>query len=123
MRSIRILFSNQPLAYREAMAAVVQKLRPAAEVTVGDPGNLDAEIARVQPQLVICDGLATSVRQQLCAWVVLYPGGQNVATYSIGGEERQLPGIDLSELLSVVDAAATYVHSLSGIDPPAAPIA
>ena len=111
---VRIVFSNQPLAYREAMASVVQTLRPALAVSVSDPQNLDAEIARIQPQLVVCSDLADSIRSRLLGWIMLYPDGQNLVTCSIAGQERQLLGIDLSGLLALVDEVAGHFRRLSG---------
>jgi hypothetical protein len=111
MTDVRIVFSNQPLSYREAMANVVRALRPEADVTQCDPQNLETEIARVQPQLVICSDLADSIRSRLLAWVMLYPDGQDLATYSIAGRERQLVGIDLSGVLSLVDDVVSHIRA------------
>jgi hypothetical protein len=116
MTGMRILFSNQPLAYREAMAAAVQMLRPATEVTVGDPHDLDAEIDRLQPQLVVCNGLTDSVRHRALAWVVLYPDGQSLVTCNIAGREHHSAGIDLSGLLWVVDEVTRHSRTETTLD-------
>ena len=96
------------------MAAAVQALRPEIEVTVSDPQALDAEVSRIDPQLVICSDLAEAIRSRLLAWIMLYPDGQNLVTYSIAGYERQLFGIDLPGLLSLVDDVVRYFRALPG---------
>jgi hypothetical protein len=100
-----VVFSNNPLAYREAIASAVQALRPSIVVSVRDPQDLLAEVAQLQPHLVVCNSLDESVRVHAAAWLMLYPDGANRVTYCIAGQERRLRGIDLSGLLSLVDEA------------------
>lgn len=95
------------------MAEVVQRLRPAVEISVSDPQDLDRAISRVRPQLVVCSDLSDSIRARLLAWVMLYPDGENDVRCCIAGEERRSAGIDLSELLSVVDDVTRRVQARS----------
>jgi hypothetical protein len=71
MSELRIVFSNQPLAYREAIAAAVGSLRPEIVVSCSDPGDLDAEIMRVDPHLVVGSEIAESLRARLSSWIML----------------------------------------------------
>jgi hypothetical protein len=113
----RVVFSNEPLAYREAMASVIRSLRPAIDVSLSEPEDLDAAISRVQPHLVICNDLTDSMRSRLLAWVMLYPEGQSHVTCGIAGQERHLLGIDLAGLVSLVDEVVSQFLALSGLCP------
>jgi hypothetical protein len=114
--NVNVLFSNKPLAYREAMATAVQTLRPAVGVTVSDPNELDADISRLRPQLVVCSDLTDAVRADVSSWVRLYPDGDSSVTCSIAGRERNLLGIDLAGLLALVDEAIAHVRAPSGAE-------
>jgi hypothetical protein len=108
---VTVLFSNEPLAYREAMAAAVQTLRPSIVVAVSDPDDLDAHVSRFRPQLVVCNDLTDAIRVRGAAWVRLYPDGDGSVTCSIAGQERQLRGIDLAGLLALVDEVVAHDRS------------
>ena len=71
----RIVVANEPRSYREAMAVACQVVRPQVEVILAEPADLDAEVARLDPQLVLCSWLTEDLRAGSRAWVVLYPGG------------------------------------------------
>ena len=113
---MRVLFSNEPLAYREAMAAVVETLRPLVVVSVSDPSDLDADVSRLRPELVVCSDITDSIRVCVPAWVSLYPGGESSVSCSIEGRERHQQGIDLAGLLVLVDEVAAHVQALSQVE-------
>jgi hypothetical protein len=106
-----VVFSNQPLAYREVIASAVQSLRPWLDVIMRTPQELDAEIAELRPGLVVCNAVSDAIRAHARAWILLYPEGASSVTCCIAGHERQLPGVDLSGLLALVDEA--IVHPLA----------
>ena len=54
MESKRVVFANEPRSYREAMAVACRVLRPEVEVILAEPADLDAEVTRLDPQLVLC---------------------------------------------------------------------
>jgi hypothetical protein len=74
VESKRIVVANEPRSYREAMAVAWQVLRPEVEVILAEPRDLDAEVARLDPQLVLCSRLTEGLRAGSRAWVVLYRG-------------------------------------------------
>jgi hypothetical protein len=53
---IRVLvaFEDQYRAYREVIGAAIRVLRPQVDVTTTDLDDLEAEVARLDPQVVIC---------------------------------------------------------------------
>jgi hypothetical protein len=48
-----VAFEDEYRTYREVIAAGIHILRPNVEVTTTDPANLEAEVARLDPQVVI----------------------------------------------------------------------
>jgi hypothetical protein len=65
---VLVAFEGVYRAYREVLAAGIQVLRPQLEVTTTDLTNLEGEIARLDPQVVIASvGKPASVRDDV-AW-------------------------------------------------------
>ncbi len=57
MARARVLIANEPPAYREVLALALQEMRVPADVTCVEPEDLDSEIVRLAPHLVICSRL------------------------------------------------------------------
>jgi hypothetical protein len=51
---IRVLVALELRTYREAIARALQYSRPRAGVSVSDPEELDWEMERLEPHVVIC---------------------------------------------------------------------
>ena len=103
MSGVRILLANEPRSYRETLAAAFRILKPNTEVFVTGPGELDGEVERLSPQLVICSRTTPTVEAQSLAWVELYPEYSSVSVVSVGGERSTIAWIELADLLSVID--------------------
>ena len=108
---MRMLLANEPRAYREALAAALQALRPQVEVVAVEPAGLDGAVACLAPHLVVCSRLTPSVRALALAWVLLYPGGQPHAVVRVAGRETPVAGIDLDRILAAVDQTALLAPS------------
>ena len=102
MEKTRILVANELCTYRETIADVFQELRPHFEVHCIDPDDLDREIARLRPHMVLCSQLTEAVRS-LLAWILLYPDGENRAEISTAGERMTLCDVEFDHLLSILD--------------------
>jgi hypothetical protein len=100
-----ILIANEPAMYRGVLASELSLLRPSLPFVLVEPADLNAAVARIQPQLVICSQLTKMVRQHATASIVLYPNGTNRAILDVDGQQQVLLNPDLSELLVAVDAA------------------
>ena len=103
MNHIRVLVANDPRSYRETMAAAFRKLRPRAEVVLVEPADLDAEVIRRAPNLVVCSALSEVVETRAPAWVVLYPEGRAAVCASVAGERTDAADIGLGELVALID--------------------
>lgn len=109
---MRALIANEPRVYREVISDALTRLRPLVEVyCCAEAEDLDREAARFRPHLVICSRLTEHLAREgcpPCCWVVLYPEGENRAEVggTLGVAARLLAGVEVDELLSVVDEAA-----------------
>jgi len=111
MHKTTVLVSNEPRAYREAIASALQMLCPHAEIVVrGDDlgDDLDAAVAAVRPDMVICNR-ATALARTARAWIELYPDGARSATVGVSGACDAVPGIDLGALATLIDRIAADV--------------
>lgn len=102
MEKMRVLVANELCTYRETIADVFQELRPHFEIHCVDPDDLDREIARLRPHMVLCSRLTEAVRS-LLAWVLLYPDGENRVEISTAGERMTLFDVEFDHLLSILD--------------------
>lgn len=103
MDDMRILVANEPRAYRDVIAAAFRELRPQHEVIPVEPDQLDGEVARLHPHLVICSRLSEMVETGPLTWVMLYPDNETRTVISIAGEQTVAADVEFSELLSVID--------------------
>ena len=101
----KILVALEPRAYRTVIGRAIQILRPHLEVAVVEPDNLQAEVARLDPALVISSQPKPATSAGGPAWVELRPYDEASAEVCIGGRCAQLYEPDLDDLLSVVDEA------------------
>lgn len=102
---MRVLIANEPRAYREAFAAALQELRPRMEIFTAEPEDLDAAVLRHAPHLTVCSALTEIVQTRLLAWAMLYPGGTSSAVLSLAGRQTTVMGLDLGDLLDLLDRA------------------
>lgn len=103
---MRILVANEPRIYREVVADTLSRLRPLLCVLVAEPEDMEREVGRFGPHLVICSRATERVREGCLAWVVLYPDGED--RIEVGGKGtiaamRPLAGAGVTGLLSMVD--------------------
>lgn len=103
METIRILVANEPRTYREALVDTLRNLRPRIEVSAIKPDGLDAELLRLRPHLVVCSQPCGAMQEGVLTWVMLYPGGENLAEVVTAGGRAMLVGIQFDDFLSIVD--------------------
>lgn len=108
---LRILLTNGPRSYRETIAAALQALRPETEVRTVEPEMLSRELEDFAPQLVICSSITSAMKTGVLSWVELYPGHESISAVSIGREHSVINGIELPDLLSIVDRTEILAKS------------
>jgi hypothetical protein len=114
-RKMRILVANEPRSYREVIGAALQALKPNVEVLTIGPEQLDREVERSVPDLVLCSRLTPTVEDEVPAWVELYPNGEPLVAMSIDGlRMTAIDDIGLDNLLWIVDRAEVLAHKSHG---------
>jgi hypothetical protein len=109
-RTMCIILAHEPRTYRTVLASAIRELRPHVEVLTVEPDDLDTEVARLHPALVVCSHLTPAVEAYPLSWVLLYPGYQTQAEVSLAGQRTTTSDIDFDMLLSLIDRAHRLVH-------------
>jgi len=97
----RILVANELTSYRQAIAMVLRELHPDHEVIEATSEAMDAEVARLDPDLVICSRVTSVVERRVANWVELYPECEPYSTFCKGGVRKTKQEAQLSDLLSL----------------------
>jgi len=114
MARIRIVIGNEPRSYREALTAVVLRLRPNLDVVQVEPAAVDAEVERLAPDLVFASCLPPrAAGRHPLVWLTLYPQGRRMASIVIGGEAMHLDDIHVSGILSLITWAEWLTPRMS----------
>ena len=108
---IRVVLANEPRAYREVIAAAFRHLRPQVEVIAVEPDDLDAEVVRRHPHLVVCSLLTDAARTVPLAWVVLYPGGETRTVVGMAGQQTTRADIEFDDLVAILDQTESLAGS------------
>jgi len=100
---MRVLIAIEPRSYREFIGTAIQELRPNIETTITEPEELGREVARLNPDLVICERPQTFAHDSRGAWVEFRPYAELAAKVYVNGRTSELGNVDLDDLLSVID--------------------
>lgn len=100
-----VLLALEPRSYAQAIGSTIAVLRPALDVRVVEPTDLVAEMESRAPSLVFCgeekpDGCDEAVR-----WAQFRPY-EEPEVVRVDGREESFPGLDLGDLLDVIDRLA-----------------
>jgi hypothetical protein len=118
MRHLRIIVSNKPRSYREAMTRALKHLRPEVEVVEVKPEDLDEELAsREGLCLVVCSRASRVIERKALSWIELYPDGESFARVNIAGACFEKADMSLRDLLSAIDQTSFSVGDCQGSDP------
>jgi hypothetical protein len=107
MKGIKhVLVANELASYRESIAAVLRASAPCVEVFEAVSADLNREVLRLRPELVICSRVNSLVESRVPNWIELHPECKPFSTFCLGGERSVREQVHLSDLLSVVDGGA-----------------
>jgi hypothetical protein len=101
----KVLVAIEPRAYRTVIGRAIQMLRPHLEVALVEPDDLSAEVAHLDPALVICGRPRPPTSDGERVWAVYRPYDETSAKVCVGGGCARLFDPNLDDLLSVVDGA------------------
>jgi hypothetical protein len=104
---VRVLVALEWRTYREAIARALHYSHPQAAVNVSDPEELDSEMDRLEPHVVICSQSTQQVRDGALCWVKMLIVGEELrAVVSVRGLPSTIvPNIQLAELGALIDRA------------------
>ncbi|QIN79384.1 hypothetical protein GBA65_13655 [Rubrobacter marinus] len=108
MGKLRVLMTNEPRSYREAIALALETARPQADVLTAGPGALDPEVRRFAPRLVICSRVTAFVQAEVPVWVELYPDHGPDSIVSFAGQRSRIPGMELDDLIRIFDRTRAF---------------
>ncbi len=100
---MHVLVAIEPRSYREAIGQALQVLRPHVEVTVVDPEQLRATVARLDPELVFAGRPGLLPLAGRAAWVEFRPYEDPPARICLAGRRWEMEEVELDDLLSLVD--------------------
>ena len=103
MKRICILLANEPRSYRGVLATALQTLRPHVAVMTSEPIDLDRNILRFEPHLVMCSHLTETVQIHCLAWIILYPNGNRFVEVKVAGLHLSEIDLEFNQLLAIVD--------------------
>ncbi|MGB3681908.1 MAG: hypothetical protein WA990_05425 [Rubrobacteraceae bacterium] len=100
---MRILITIAPLSYRQVLMLTLRRLRPQVEVILARPKDLDEEVERLAPELVVCNTATQRVRDGTASWVeILFQNGLG-ANVCVGEATSTLEEVGTEDLLRIVD--------------------
>ena len=111
---MRVLMSveKRHRAYGEAIAEAIGALRPHLKVSVVAPAGFEEELARLKPELVVCDRPDPRGPHETLVWVEFLVDADRPARVRVGGRRRELTNPSFIELLAIVDEAWTLVRAM-----------
>jgi hypothetical protein len=90
-------------SYREAIAIVLQTLRPRAKVVASGLDALREEVRRLDPHLVICSLPVTAGYGDMLGWVELSLESSRPTVVWINGRCSEQSDATLEDLLKIID--------------------
>jgi hypothetical protein len=105
-----VAFEDSYHAYRDTIAAVIRILRPEIEVKSITLEELEGELERFDPEVVICSG---HKEVELCtrlAWIELSVDPTIPAKISVGGRHFERTNPTVEELLEIIDEVRQRIN-------------
>jgi hypothetical protein len=106
---ILVAFGDEYRAYREVIAAGIRVLRPQVEVATATPAEVEGEVGRFDPRVVVCGASVPADPGDVPVWVELPVEPQRPARIRVGARQRTSVNLDLEGLLAIVDEAEELV--------------
>jgi hypothetical protein len=110
---ILVAFEESYRVYQDAIADAVLARRPHTEVLATDQDALEAEVARIGPDLVICSQHKKNAIDVtgVAAWFKVPTGSELSGELSLDGEYSEVENPGLVELLWFVDEAEKFLQA------------
>jgi hypothetical protein len=102
---VLVAFEKEYRAYMTAIADAIRMFRSNLEVALTTTDQLEAEVERFNPQLVICSSSIPSnpVAPQIMAWIELSPEPDQQSRFQVGEHSWESTNPSLGEILPALD--------------------
>ena len=101
---VLLAFEENYRVYGQAMAAAIRQFRPDVEVAVVEGDDLESEVERSDPQLVICSPpVPENPVDERLARIELSPEPDQPSRFRVGDRHWETTNPALGEILPVVD--------------------
>ena len=102
---ILLSFEREYRVYMEAMAAAIREFRSDVEVALVDGEDMESEVERFDPQLVICSPHIPSnpVDEGLLSRIELSPEPDQASRFRVGDRHWESTNPTLGEILPIVE--------------------
>jgi len=101
---ILLTFEKEYQVYMDAMVAAIRLLRPDVEITVCDREDLESEVERLDPQLVISSPpVPENLVDDRLSRIALSPEPARPSRFRVGERHCKTANPTIGEALSVVD--------------------
>jgi hypothetical protein len=113
---VLLAFEEGFRAYIEAIATAIRTFRSDVEVAVVEDSNLEAEVERFGPQLVITSPPPlpkNPVGEQLISWIESSPDASQPSRFQVGERHWETENPTLNEVLSALDETKRLYRSTS----------
>ena len=110
MRAL-IVYEDSHRSYGEAMVGAVRASRPGLEVALTHLRELEAELERFDPHLVVSSRSNPFGVGTRAAWVLLSDDPDEPSEVCIDGQHRRLENPGLEEMLAFIDETEKLVRT------------
>ncbi len=100
-----VALEDEYRAYREVLAAGVKSMRPGAQVATAVLVSLEEEVARFDPQVIICSSPCTADAGNEITWIEVSTDPSRPAVVNLGGRCFEYSNPTFDALLAIVDEA------------------
>jgi hypothetical protein len=110
-RCMRVLIAITPAMYQQILALFLKERRPSAEVETTDLANLNSEVERFGPDLLICHKTSTEVRKGVFSWIEIRYTDSMDAIVSVEGKATRIEDVKIEDLLATLDETEELVSA------------
>jgi hypothetical protein len=111
---VLIVYEDSHRSYGEAMVGAVRAKRHGLDVALAHLRELEADLERLDPHLVISSRANTFDPGERAAWVLLSDEPEEPSEVCIGGRHRRLENPGLEEMLKIIDETEEMVLRAGG---------
>jgi hypothetical protein len=110
---ILVAFEESYRVYQDVIAEAVLAHRPHTEVLTTEQDALQAEVARIDPDLVICSQHEKNAIDVsgIPAWFIVPTGSEHSAELSLGGASSRVEQPGIVEMLWFVDETEKFLQA------------